>query len=107
MEMYRSFWKSRALVLFQMADADSATIETAEVPPPMNDKPSEDLGEDISTEKNGGLYKKILREGSGDYTTPPGSTAIVHYVGQLTDGTTFDSSRERKEPFEFSLGEGK
>ncbi|RXN12652.1 sodium-dependent lysophosphatidylcholine symporter 1-like protein [Labeo rohita] len=33
-----------------------------------------------------------------------GQTCVVHYVGSLTDGRKFDSSRDRGKPFKFKIG---
>lgn len=53
-----------------------------------------------------GLEYEDIKEGTGA-TPKTGQTAIVHYVGTLTNGTKFDSSRDRGEPFSFPLGMGR
>uniref|UniRef100_A0A832HYY0 Peptidyl-prolyl cis-trans isomerase n=1 Tax=Eiseniibacteriota bacterium TaxID=2212470 RepID=A0A832HYY0_UNCEI len=53
----------------------------------------------------GGLRVEDLKVGDGAIAEK-GQTAIVHYTGWLTDGTKFDSSLDRDQPFSFRLGGG-
>ncbi|MDT3738107.1 MAG: FKBP-type peptidyl-prolyl cis-trans isomerase [Candidatus Kapabacteria bacterium] len=53
-----------------------------------------------------GLKYIDLEEGTG-YMPQVGQTCVVHYHGTLLDGTVFDSSKERGQPYEFVLGGGK
>lgn len=51
------------------------------------------------------LKVEKLQEGEGPQAQS-GQMARVHYSGYLTDGTKFDSSVDRGQPFEFPLGQG-
>jgi len=60
----------------------------------------------IDINGDGGILKKILREGTGDHP-PEGSNVKVHYVGTLqSNGEKFDSSRARGNHFTFKIGKG-
>lgn len=66
----------------------------------------------ISTEAKvttkSGLKYTILKEGAA--TAPvakSGDKVSVHYTGYLTNGSKFDSSVDRNQPFEFPLGQGR
>jgi len=46
-----------------------------------------------------------LKEGKGD-AVKEGDTVVMHYTGWLEDGTKFDSSHDRNQPFETPIGVG-
>ena len=52
-----------------------------------------------------GVQIEEIRQGTGAEARA-GNTVTVHYVGTLTDGKKFDSSRDRGKGFEFRLGAG-
>jgi FKBP-type peptidyl-prolyl cis-trans isomerase FkpA len=52
-----------------------------------------------------GLVIEELVVGSGA-AAAAGQNVSVHYTGWLTNGTKFDSSKDRGDPFEFPLGRG-
>jgi peptidylprolyl isomerase len=52
-----------------------------------------------------GLKYKLTQKGNGT-KAKAGAKVSVHYTGTLTDGKKFDSSRDRNQPFTFTLGQG-
>ena len=56
--------------------------------------------------KPSGLKYEDIKEGTGE-VAEPGKNVAVHYTGWLTNGTKFDSSKDRGQPFEFPLGAGR
>lgn len=65
-------------------------------PPPVSGQP---------TPTPSGLQYIEVAPGTGAEARP-GQRVTVHYTGWLTDGTKFDSSRDRNTPFTFALGRG-
>jgi FKBP-type peptidyl-prolyl cis-trans isomerase FkpA len=57
------------------------------------------------TAATNGLVIEELTLGDGDEARA-GQHVSVHYTGWLTDGTKFDSSKDRGDPFDFPLGRG-
>ena len=65
----------------------------------------------VLTQARAGVLVETLSPGDGKTYPSKGDVVVVHYTGTLKDDegekeTVFDSSRERGEPLEFTLGEG-
>ncbi len=65
-----------------------------------SDKPKDEY----TTLPSGLKYKDLVVGAGSEIRT--GQKVTVHYTGKLQDGTIFDSSVERKIPFEFTIGRG-
>jgi len=89
------------------ATAEQATVEEVEEPAE-GDIPFEKYAgasQDEIQSTSSGLEYVIISEGDGEIPEA-GQVVTVHYTGWLEDGTEFDSSRGRGEPFQFALGQG-
>jgi len=53
-----------------------------------------------------GLKYVVTQEGEGTETPAKGCMISAHYTGKLLDGTKFDSSVDRNEPFDTLIGVG-
>ena len=57
-----------------------------------------------TTTTESGLQIEEINVGNGE-SAVAGQFVSVHYTGWLTNGSKFDSSKDRNEPFEFPLGQ--
>eukprot|EP01065_Artemidia_motanka_P032948 TRINITY_DN39928_c0_g1_i1.p2 TRINITY_DN39928_c0_g1~~TRINITY_DN39928_c0_g1_i1.p2 ORF type:complete len:497 (+),score=180.20 TRINITY_DN39928_c0_g1_i1:94-1491(+) len=82
-------------------DGDWPAEEEPELPPMAEAGDIQDITGD------GGIMKECLVAGVSDNRPISGAKVAVHYVGTLaSDGSQFDSSRDRDELFTFEIGRG-
>lgn len=67
---------------------------------------SEQAGSNPEVATESGLKYVDLIVGTGREAAA-GNLVTVHYTGWLTNGTKFDSSVDRRDPFSFPIGSGK
>lgn len=72
----------------------------------MNEAETINDPDQIDLTGDGGVLKKIFAEGTSEEKPTSGCKVALHYTGTLVDGTKFDSSFDRDEPFEFELDKG-
>lgn len=84
--------------------AGSSAVASSEVAQEYADELDVDLSS--MTRSESGLYVGQIAEGEGE-PAAAGDTVVVHYTGWLPDGTKFDSSRDRDEPFPVQIGAGR
>jgi peptidyl-prolyl cis-trans isomerase A (cyclophilin A) len=89
-EAFRTFEGSRAKRLAEAKKAAEAELDK--------------LATGFSKTESGLRYQ-IIQKGSGA-KAEKGKNVSVHYKGQLSDGTVFDSSYKRNQPIEFPVGVG-
>ena len=73
------------------------------VVPPNTNAPTRVTGDGVKTDS--GLQYWKIRVGNGE-VAKEGSHVRVHYSGWLTTGKKFDSSVDRGQPFDFTIGNG-
>ena len=83
--------------------AQTAPAKTAVDVRPNTNAPTKVTGDGVKTDS--GLQYWEIRVGNGE-VAKEGSHVRVHYSGWLTTGKKFDSSVDRGQPFDFTIGNG-
>ncbi len=80
---------------------DNSDSSTAAISGNMNQDNNQQVPDTFDIQ---GLNVDVLQRGDGE-VAKAGDTVTVNYVGTLENGTKFDSSIDRGQPFEFTLGQ--
>ncbi len=92
-----------------MVNTDGADVKTpqdgGEGTEALNEPEKDPTEEPEKKEEATGLKIEDIKVGEGE-AVKEGDTVKVHYTGMLTNGKVFDSSKERGEPFRFTVGAG-
>jgi peptidylprolyl isomerase len=92
-------------VLLTACDQAKTTSTTTTSAPTITTGSTPMFDEKNATTTASGL--KYIDEVVGTGASPKaGQQVTVHYTGTLTDGSKFDSSRDRNQPFTFVIGRG-
>ena len=62
--------------------------------------------EELQVTDDGGVVKKMIKQGEDGPLPNEGEKCLVHYEGRLEDGSIFDSSYDRGDPLELKVGTG-
>ena len=60
----------------------------------------------LASPSDSGLSLEVVKKGDDKHFPKVGDVLTMHYTGTLMDNTKFDSSRDRDQPFEFTIGVG-
>ena len=96
-------------VLFSGNKKEVTKIENKQTTTTENSTPASTAEAPTTTEaptEASGFKIEVLKQGTGDRVTKAGDGISVNYIGTLANGTKFDSSYDRNQPFKFDLDAG-
>ena len=98
--------KRTILIIAALSLASPVVVQAKEKAPAAKKKAAKKAKKEAANKEHSsqsGLKWTVLKEGKGE-TPKRGDKVVVHYTGWLTNGKKFDSSRDRGEPFKFTVG---